>query len=109
MAVLVAVAPQMACFMPDPMLSQAEMDCCQQMAGDCSSSADMSHACCRTVVRTDIVAAVGVRHHVTQLDVAAIAVEASAPPILNAWRELPLRADHSAPPERGPSSVVLRI
>ena len=52
LTILWGVAPQIACFMPDTM-TESEHQCCQQMANECGG-ADMSHECCRTVVRPDV-------------------------------------------------------
>ena len=46
------VAPQLACFMPEQ-ATQAEMDCCEKMAGECGQT-QMTHECCRPEVRTEI-------------------------------------------------------
>src|SRR5262245_7357703 len=83
------LAPQLACFMPDQTLSKSEMDCCQGMAGDCNSANMSSHTCCETVVRTDVgIAAKVVRNLIPGFDVAATAIDFSATPQHNDFREL---------------------
>src|SRR5947207_15439563 len=47
MALIWVLVPQLACFMPDPAATPAEMECCQKMKSDCSGM-NMSHECCRT-------------------------------------------------------------
>ena len=39
--------PALAC-LPNPQMTQAEMDCCKKMAGDCHMGAG-KHPCCKTV------------------------------------------------------------
>src|SRR5215470_15598059 len=39
--------PALAC-LPNPQMTQAEMDCCKKMAGDCNMGAG-KHPCCKTV------------------------------------------------------------
>jgi hypothetical protein len=40
-------APALAC-LPNPHMTQAEMDCCKKMAGDCNMGAG-KHPCCNTL------------------------------------------------------------
>ena len=49
------IAPELICFIPDQpsSSSQAEVDCCQKMAGECGNT-QMSHQCCRPEVKTQI-------------------------------------------------------
>src|SRR5215470_9767215 len=56
------LAPQLVCFMPDQTPASSEMDCCKGMAADCND-ANMSQACCQTVVRTDIGIAARTTHN----------------------------------------------
>jgi len=47
------IPPELICFLPEESLTQAEMDCCQKMAGECGDT-QMSHQCCRPEVRTQV-------------------------------------------------------
>jgi hypothetical protein len=103
------IAPQLACFMPDQAPTPAEMDCCKEMVGDCTS-ATMSHACCKTVIRTDLgIATKVVRHGLPELGVAdgtpTIALDFS--PHFDSHFSRP--TDHAPPDKAGGSSLVLRI
>lgn len=49
--VLWTVAPALAC-LPNHEMTQAEMDCCKKMAGDCHRGASQ-HPCCKTTSRVD--------------------------------------------------------
>ena len=103
------LGPQLACFMPDQKLTQSEMDCCKGMAGDCSA-ANMSQACCQTVVRTDTgVAAKIVRYGMPRTEVAAASTHISADSVLPFDRHLSLPSDHAPPDKSGGTSLILRI
>ena len=103
------LVPELACFMPGQTITKSEMDCCQGMAGDCSS-ANMSHACCQTPVRTDLgIAAKGIRNVILRFDVAERAIDISiALPSTGSW-ELSIHKSHAPPAESLVSSVILRI
>lgn len=49
--VLWTVAPALAC-LPNRQMSQAEMDCCKKMAGDCHRG-PTQHPCCKTTPSID--------------------------------------------------------
>jgi hypothetical protein len=103
------LAPQLACFMPDQALTPAKMDCCKEIAGDCSD-ASMTHACCKTVVRTDPgMAAKIARHDVPRLDAAGRTTDIATDffPIVD--HQLSRQTDHSPPDKSGGSSLILRI
>lgn len=51
LVVLWTVAPALAC-LPNHQMTQAEMDCCKKMAGDCHRGASQ-HPCCKTTSRVD--------------------------------------------------------
>src|SRR5262245_1319050 len=93
-----ALAPQLLCFMPDETLTQSEMDCCKEMASDCSSP-KMSHACCQTVVRTSVgIAAKVVRNLIPRFDVAERVVTISATVLQHSSaRELAIYNNHAPP------------
>ena len=105
-----ALAPQLVCFMPDETLTQSEMDCCKEMASDCSSP-KMSHACCQTVVQTDVgIAAKVVRNVIPRFDVAERMVDISATVLRHSSsRELPIHNNHAPPKDPLVSSSILRI
>lgn len=78
-------APILACLAPGAQLSAEEMECCEEMAGDCGKSADMpaSHSCCSTVVRP--------RNDVLP----SASVSLSAPLSHSAAFEIPLLVSHA--------------
>jgi hypothetical protein len=103
------IAPQLACFMSDQTFTKSEMDCCQEMASDCSS-ANMSDACCRTLVRTDVgIAAKVVRNIMPRFDVEERASDISVGIPPNGSRELSIHDSHAPPAEALVSSIILRI
>jgi hypothetical protein len=51
LVVLWTVAPALAC-LPNHQMTQAEMDCCKKMAGDCHRGAS-EHPCCKTTAKVD--------------------------------------------------------
>jgi hypothetical protein len=103
------LASQVACFMPDQALTTAEMDCCKTMAGDCSG-ANMTHACCKTVVRSELGVAARIdRHDVTQLDVVDRTSNVATECFLQFDRRLSRHTDHDAPDKAGGDSLILRI
>src|SRR5262245_40808353 len=53
LTLLWAVAPQLACFMPGEVLTEAEHECCKEMLDACGGT-NMTHDCCRTVIRADV-------------------------------------------------------
>jgi hypothetical protein len=103
------LAPQLACFMPGQMPTQSEMDCCQGMAGDCSG-ANMSHACCQTVVRTDLgVAAKIIRHVVPRQDQLAAVTDRAPDLRIRFDNQFITETDHAPPGRLAGSSLTLRI
>src|SRR5262245_34600985 len=88
------LAPQLACFMPDPMLAPAEIDCCKKMTNDCSAPS-MSHACCRAVTRTDVgIATKALRNVIPQLDSTGTVTDILPSPLLNSVRKFSKQNDH---------------
>ena len=112
LAIVVAwgFVPQLACFLPEPMLTEAERDCCEKMAGECGGT-NMIHACCRTVVRTDVgIASKEVRNVMLQFAAAGEAPDDIVPaPLFSFSRELSLEGDHAPPDKPSGSSLILRI
>jgi hypothetical protein len=106
-AVIWGLAPQIACFIPDQPRTQHEMDCCEQMAGECGR---MEMSCCQKVVRTDTVGitAKAVRHVAPQTDIAPkpLPVSIALPIYLG---DSSIRNDHAPPHDIGASPLVLRI
>jgi hypothetical protein len=47
------IGPELMCFLPEETSTEAELDCCQKMAGECGDT-QMSHQCCRPEVRTQV-------------------------------------------------------
>ena len=104
------LGPQLACFMPDQTVTKSEMDCCERMAGDCSG-ANMSHACCRTVVQTDVgIVAKVFRNLMPTSDVAERAIDDVSIALQNGgFGELFIYNNHAPPPEPLVSFTILRI
>ena len=107
-AMLWAVVPQIACFMPDEMLTDVEKECCKQMANECGGT-NMSHECCANPVRIDVgTAAKAIRHAAPQFQVAGI-LNIATTPALPAGSRLPAQ-DSQAPPHNSDiSPLILRI
>jgi hypothetical protein len=104
------LAPQLACFMPSESVKADEMDCCQKMASDCGSSANMSHACCKAVMHTDLgIAAKLILNLMPLPDVTNAPENISAVLLQDLVPELPSDSYHSPPPDPVVSSPILRI
>ena len=107
-AMIWGLVPQLACFMPDPTPTPAEMECCKEMMNDCSGM-NMSHDCCRTPPHTDVgiivkalrVSALHMAEAVV-FNVESFSVPASS-------RRLSVQDPHSPPHDYEPSLLVLRI
>src|SRR5205823_6269948 len=106
-AMVWALVPQLACFMPDPALTPAEMDCCKQIANDCGSS--MSRDGCRTPGRTEVgIVAQAARVRAPHLaDVVMPDVESL--PRLIASHSLLVQDTHAPPHDPEVLPLVLRI
>jgi hypothetical protein len=107
LAMLWVMVPQIACFMPDQM-TEAEQECCAQMAGDCSGSG-MSHECCRRVVRPDDATVAAGRAMAHDFVLAESSAEVAGCPLLIASTVSFFSMNSSPPIDTGPSSVILRI
>ena len=106
-AMVWALVPQLACFMPDQMLTEAEKECCKEMASECGGTS-MSHACCPNPVRIDVgTAAKASRHTVPQFQVAGT-VEIATVSLL-AGSRLPIQDSHAPPRDPDISPLILRI
>jgi hypothetical protein len=102
--------PQLACFVPEQMLTQAEQDCCAKMAAECGGTMTMSHACCRAVVRPDAgIVTKATRDVMPRVDVAEIWAEAVPVLLPDVSRDTVRQTDHAPPGALTVSSLVLRI
>ena len=52
-ALVWTLLPQLACFLPETMMTAEEHECCKRMAGDCDQAMMPQHQCCRYEIRTD--------------------------------------------------------
>src|SRR2546422_10088099 len=103
------LVPQVTCFVSEETASQAQRDCCKEMANDCSGT-NTSMDCCRIVARSDLgVAAKIIRLIQPHVDAAEITPDIAASPIPTFTYRLVNLSDHSPPPDAGVSSLVLRI
>ncbi len=103
-----ALAPQIACFMPDEM-TETEQECCRQMANDCAGSG-MSHECCRTAVHSDVGTLVkAIRSVAPDFTVLGETFDATAAIALPHFGNLAAISKHAPPHDTGTSPVILRI
>src|SRR5713101_2705542 len=103
------LAPQLACFMPEEPLTPAEMECCKEMLNECGGT-NMSHACCRTAVQTDIgIAAKAIGNPIPRFETVRIIADNVGFSALGFARELWKQSDHAPPDPVSLSSLVLRI
>lgn len=106
-AMVWALVPQLACFMPDPALTPPEMDCCKEMVNDCGTN--MSHECCRTPGPTDV-GIVAKATRVKALHLAeAVMLHVESSPLRTPSRGLSVQHTHAPPHDAGASPLVLRI
>ena len=107
-AMVWALVPQLACFMPDPALTPAEMDCCQKMANECGGM-NMSHECCRPQARADVgIVAQSARIKVPHLaDAVMLHIEPFRPLMVSSG--LFVRETHAPPPDPVSPPLALRI
>ena len=109
MAMAWAVAPQIACFMPDEMLTQAEKDCCKGMMRDCSG-ANMAHECCKTVGRAEVGTPAKASRSLAPSFEAAVGTLDVASSLLPAGSHtVSLRNNHAPPLDSAASFLILRI
>ena len=107
-AALWIIAPQLACFMPDELLTEPEMECCRQMAMDCGGMS-MTQPCCRHVSHTDVgIASKALRHPAPQFMAIEITDRAATPPVSGILK-LSFRNAHAPPHDPQASSLALRI
>jgi hypothetical protein len=102
------LAPQLACFMPDEMRAE-EKDCCEGMTHDCGGP-NMSHDCCRTIVRTDIgISTKTIRNVMPAVDAAERTIDIAPLLLPTVSRDSWTRNDHAPPEKPGVSTPILRI
>jgi hypothetical protein len=108
LAMVWTIAPQLACFMPDEVLTEAEKECCKEMMQACGGM-NMTHDCCRTVVRADVgIIAKSIRNSVPEFSVAG-GPDESAAVWTSASHGLFFLTTHAPPPDRETASLILRI
>src|SRR5262249_35224504 len=108
MVLMWAVAPQLACFVPEQTPTQSEMDCCKGMAGDCNST--MSGACCRTVVQAEVgIATKVIRHFEPVAQIANVTTAVVPVSLSGSSRQLSNLSDNLPPDKPDDSFLILRI
>jgi hypothetical protein len=107
--VSLGTGPQLACFMPDQTVTQADMDCCKEMIGACAAP-DMSHGCCQVTAPTELaLAAQAAQQVIPRLELADSTADI-APDILSWIDGTPSSNTNHAPPDKHRESlVILRI
>ncbi len=109
-AVLWAVTPAVACFLPMHPMTPAEHECCRKMAQQCGSSLmPSSHSCCQEHQRDDAVNPVSTYSPTRPFSVAIVPQAAFV--LIDSALIAPLSAALEAPPpESSPGCTsVLRI
>jgi hypothetical protein len=107
-AMVWALMPQLACFMPDPTATPAEMECCKEMMNDCSGM-NMSHECCRTPAHPEV----GIIAKATRVNTPhmaeAVMLNVESSVLWIPSRRLPVQDTHAPPHDVDVSPLVLRI
>ena len=107
-AVLWLIAPQLACFMPDPMPMSSKMPCCKLMSHDCTGP-KMSKECCRTLGSSDVgVVAKNTRVKPPEL-AEAVLIKVELSPLRISSGILSVPNTHDPPQDGEVSPLVLRI
>lgn len=108
--VLWAATPAIACLVPMRAMTQAERDCCLNMAQECGSSVmPSSHSCCRGRRHDTIVTPVSTYSPVRPFDVAIIP-QTAIPLVAKTSLFTGVPAFETPPPESSPGcSSILRI
>ena len=108
MVVIWAVAPQLACFVPEQTPAQSEMGCCKGMAGDCNPT--MSQECCQTLARVEVgIVAKVIRHFEPLAQIANVATDVVPVSLLVSHRQISNLSDDAPPGKPNGSSLILRI
>jgi hypothetical protein len=103
-----ALMPQLACFMPDPTATPAEMECCKEMMNDCSGM-NMSHECCRTPAHSEV-GIIAKATRVNQPHMAeAVMLNVESSLVLTPVRRLASQDTHAPLHSADASPLVLRI
>jgi hypothetical protein len=111
-ALVWALAPQLACFLPETTMTESEADCCRQMAGDCGEANMPSHVCCRHVVRSDVATTVKAPRQIdppVESSATLVTLELPPLPFAAAARGFFVATFHAPPPDPQVSSLTLRI
>ncbi len=111
--ILIALAPQLACFLPEQrVLTAGEMECCEHMSGDCGRAFMQAHECCAGTVRLDLATLDKTRREVSSLDeFTALGGSADLPDVPGSTYVAPLfsEATHAPPADLFSPSLILRI
>ena len=109
-ALMWALVPQLACFLPESSLTAAEMDCCQGMGAECGHMQMPDHGCCQKVVRTETAPLLKAAHHaVPQPEAAAATYDGFDVRHSIAGNHNFLDVTHAPPPLESSTSLILRI
>jgi hypothetical protein len=107
-AMVWALVPQLACFMPDLTATPAEMECCKEMMNDCSGM-NMSHDCCRTPAHPEV----GIIAKATRINqphmAEAVMLNVESSLVWTPVRRLASQDTHAPPHGAAASPLVLRI
>jgi len=108
MVIIWAVAPQLACFVPEQTPTQSAMDCCKGMAGDCNPT--MSQECCQILARAEIgIVAKVIRHFEPPAQIANVTTDVVPFSLPVSHRQLSNLSDDAPPGKPDGSSLILRI
>jgi len=108
LALLWAIAPQLACFMPGEVLTEAEHECCKEMLEACGGM-NMTHDCCQPVIRSDVgIVAKSIRNVAPQLSIVGKPNEIATPWVFGPHGPAVMNT-HAPPFDPGASFLVLRI
>jgi hypothetical protein len=107
-ALVVALVPQLACFMPDSAATSADMECCRLMMDDCSGM-NMSQECCPPSPLPDVAIVVkALRINMEQIG-EAVLLNTEAATRWTVMLRLPHEDSHLPPDSVTHSPLILRI
>ncbi len=110
---LIALLPQLACFLPEQrVLTATEIECCEHMAGECGQAFMQSHECCAGTVRLDAAIVAKARREVSPHDeftTLVVSPQLPALPSMTSLVTLRVEGNHAPPPGILSSFVILRI
>lgn len=103
--------PQVVCFLPSDEITQTEMECCKQMAGDCGQANMQGHKCCTGVVRPDAAIVTAAQRNLAPHTAVAPPYVSEATTLSGLIAEASLVRGFIHPPPTDPSAslLVLRI